>query len=390
MNDRQNRTIICSILFLDIVEYSRKPVAEQIALRDRFNQLLSQALHGVAANDRVILDTGDGAAITFLGDPEDALFMALTLRDTLAADALSAQPAFQLRLGINLGPVKLVKDLNGRPNIIGDGINVAQRIMSFAQRGQVLVSRSYYEVVSRLSEEYSGLFHYEGSRTDKHVREHEVYSVGAHSAALKRTLAAYPHELSRVQRGSKSMIRRLANTATTINTEARRRPRFITAVAVVAILASATAMRGYREQSVAPMVAAANPAIPTIVMPDAAPGAHVLVQSVPATHTPVVLQAPKAADSDSTAVVETPKLVLKSDTARKPAAPTGPVVLLAIAPWGEIYVDGEKRGISPPLRTVKLTPGQHKIEIRNAGFPSRVENVEVQPGSRITIKHKFH
>ena len=101
MNDRQNRTIICSVLFLDIVEYSRKPVAEQIALRDRFNQLLSQALHGVAANDRVILDTGDGAAITFLGDPEDALFMALTLRDTLAA------MRFLLSLPLNYGSASI-------------------------------------------------------------------------------------------------------------------------------------------------------------------------------------------------------------------------------------------------------------------------------------------
>ncbi|HEX5612368.1 MAG TPA: hypothetical protein VFX67_06925, partial [Burkholderiales bacterium] len=66
----QNRTIICTVLFLDIVEYSKKPVAEQMKLRDRFNVLLRQALDGVASNDRVILDTGDGAAVTFLGEPE--------------------------------------------------------------------------------------------------------------------------------------------------------------------------------------------------------------------------------------------------------------------------------------------------------------------------------
>jgi hypothetical protein len=32
-------------------------------------------------------------------------------------------------------------------------------------------------VVSCLSEEYAKLFRYEGARTDKHVREHEVYAV---------------------------------------------------------------------------------------------------------------------------------------------------------------------------------------------------------------------
>ncbi len=74
--------------------------------------------------------------------------------------------------------MRLVRDINGQPNIIGDGINVAQRVMGFAQPGQILVSRSYYEVVSHISETYTKLFSYEGSRTDKHVREHEVYSVG--------------------------------------------------------------------------------------------------------------------------------------------------------------------------------------------------------------------
>src|SRR5690242_8495651 len=89
-------------------------------------------------------------------------------------------------MGINLGPVKLVKDINGHPNIIGDGINVAQRIMSFARPGQIVVSRSYYDVVSNLASEYAKLFTYEGSRTDKHVREHEIYVVGHHEGALQK------------------------------------------------------------------------------------------------------------------------------------------------------------------------------------------------------------
>src|SRR3954471_20881621 len=186
MAESHSRTLICSVLFIDIVEYSRKPVIEQIALKDRFNAILSEALRGVAVNDRIILDTGDGAAISFIGDPEDALFVATSLRDDIAAHVDGAVTELSARIGINLGPVPLVRDINGQPNIIGDGINVAQRVMSFARPGQVLVSRSYYEVVSRLSDESSRLFSYEGSRTDKHIREHEVYAVGAIPAAHRR------------------------------------------------------------------------------------------------------------------------------------------------------------------------------------------------------------
>jgi hypothetical protein len=49
--------------------------------------------------------------------------------------------------------------------------------MSFAEPGQLLVSRSYYDIVSCLSQEYAKLFQYQGARADKHVREHDIYAV---------------------------------------------------------------------------------------------------------------------------------------------------------------------------------------------------------------------
>jgi Tfp pilus assembly protein PilF len=81
----------------------------------------------------------------------------------------------RVRLGINLGPVKLLKDINGALNAIGDGINAGQRVMSFAPANQILVSQSFFEVVSRLSDDYKPLFHLKGIERDKHIREHTVY-----------------------------------------------------------------------------------------------------------------------------------------------------------------------------------------------------------------------
>jgi class 3 adenylate cyclase len=174
---RPNRTFICSVVFIDIVEYSKKSVDEQIHLKERFNTLLSEAIADISVNDRIILDTGDGAAVGFLGDPEDALFVAMSLRDSLRDDQNEAAPDLQIRMGINLGPVKLLRDINNQMNLIGDGINVSQRIMSFAEPGQLMVSRSYYDIVSCLSQEYAKLFQYQGARADKHVREHDIYAV---------------------------------------------------------------------------------------------------------------------------------------------------------------------------------------------------------------------
>lgn len=177
MTDRLNKTSICSIVFLDIVDHSKKSVHDQIEDKTFFNSLINEAIKNVAQNDRIIIDTGDGAAIAFMGEPEDALFTALIIRDGILEHNLSADQHILVRIGINLGSVRVVKDINGRPNIIGDGINVAERIMSFAGENQILVSRSYYEVTARLTKEITGMFLYSGLKQDKHVREHEVYSI---------------------------------------------------------------------------------------------------------------------------------------------------------------------------------------------------------------------
>lgn len=176
------RTLVCSVMFIDMVAYSKRSVAEQQRMKQAFNELLARSLEGVPPRDFILLDTGDGAAIAFTGDPEDALAVGIALRTSLRSlppETLSA------RIGINLGPVKVVWDLNAHMNVIGDGINVAERVMGFAEPGQLLASRSFYDVVSRLSKDYGSLFSDLGKRTDKHVREHEVYAV-AEGARFER------------------------------------------------------------------------------------------------------------------------------------------------------------------------------------------------------------
>ncbi len=181
MANRINKTSICSILFLDMIDYSKKSDEDQIEIKNQFNDLISLSLGSVAKDDRIILDTGDGVAIAYMGSPEDLMFVALTIRDGVLKGNIHSQNLLFVRFGINLGPVRIVSDINGRPNIIGDGINVAQRIMSFSEPNQILVSRSFYEITSRLTVEFSEMFAYSGVKQDKHVRDHELYSVRSHS-----------------------------------------------------------------------------------------------------------------------------------------------------------------------------------------------------------------
>jgi hypothetical protein len=112
-----------------------------------------------------------------MGDPEEALDSAMLLRDLL----LQRRP-LQVRIGLHMGPVRVIPDINERTNVIGDGINVAQRIMDFAQSNQVLVSRAYYDVISRITDHTADLFQYMGQYEDKHGRLHEVYAVAQRGA----------------------------------------------------------------------------------------------------------------------------------------------------------------------------------------------------------------
>jgi len=169
------RTWLCAVVYLDVVGYSKGSVEQQIKIKDHMNSVIEKSIVGIAEIDRIIVDSGDGAALCFLGDPEDSLVCAVKLRDGFATLSDQDENYYEVCIGINLGPVKVVKDVNNRRNILGDGINVAQRIMSFAPSGKIYVSRSFFEVISCLSKDYDDLFHYQGKMNDKHEREHTVY-----------------------------------------------------------------------------------------------------------------------------------------------------------------------------------------------------------------------
>jgi class 3 adenylate cyclase len=403
MPEHTNRTFICSVLFLDIVEYSQRTVAEQIALKERFNKVLTEAIAGVPTDDRIILDTGDGAAVSFLGDPEDTLFAGMSLRDAVGNQEATMGPRLQIRVGVNLGPVRLVKDINGNPNIIGDGINVAQRVMSFAEPGQILVSRSYYDVMARLSEDYAKLFHYEGAKTDKHVREHEVYAISQTSGSLRRTAPVVaPKQAMRLPNLQLPRFLRLAPRRWSEALEVNSKLLVAAPLAFTLIVGTGVIARSHRgdeEARPAPAVlpprAALAPAPPKPAPVEVAP----LAPTPPKPEEPKPRVAHKAKESAAkpaspaarTAVAEA---ATEAPKPREPetvaiAAPREGTVNIIALPWAEVFVDGTRQGVSPPLKAIPLKAGKHKVELRNGSFPPHVQTVELRPGTEINITHRF-
>jgi class 3 adenylate cyclase len=412
MAEHTNRTFICSVLFLDIVEYSRRSVAEQIALKERFNAVLTEAIAGVATDDRIILDTGDGAAVSFLGDPEDTLFAGMSLRDAVAGQDVTSGPQLQIRVGVNLGPVRLVKDINGQPNIIGDGINVAQRVMSFAEPGQILVSRSYYDVMARLSEDYGKLFHYEGAKTDKHVREHEVYAISSAPSNLRRTVPVpAPRPTLRLPKLHIPKFLKL-RPKTWPDTLAVNGKLLVAApLAFTLIVGTGVIARGHRNSDgeARTVVLVASPAAaPKVEAPVEAPESAP-PQAPPQTREPATARrardavaTPKAGAPVQTATVNETEAAVKAKEVASPLRPREPELVATIPappreatlnivalPWAEVFVDGTRQGVTPPLRSIPLRPGRHRVELRNGSFPAYIETVELKPGTELSITHRF-
>jgi len=396
MEQRGNKTIICSVFFLDIVEYSKKSVSGQISLKERFNAFLSIAIRDVPVNDRIILDTGDGAAISFLGDISDALHAALSMRSSLLNEGVRMEPPLLVRMGVNLGPVRLVKDINGQPNIVGDGINVAQRVMGFSDPGQILVSRSYYDAVSRLSQEYAGMFHYQGSRTDKHVREHEVYAIGypGDFTSTQRSLSKQSRQagatgfdavLFRLENYWDSFVRTMGRWERRVieayrNASDRQRAAIISAAGLVLTsLVVLTVTLASRPTAKVAQVASVDQSTTEQVTPGQVPSpAPVPKGSAP--------EKPKkkVPEKKVQGVKESSRVRTLAETTGAPA-----VVSLVVQPWGEIYLDGRMQGISPPLLELQVVAGKHEIKIRNTKFPVYTQVIRVKSGEKIKIRHTF-
>lgn len=192
------KTSISSVVCLDIIDFAKKSKLEQQATKKRLDDLVTHAVVDIPENDRLIVDTGHGVVITCSGPLEnaleDALFIALTIRDEILNTNTEMEYPLYLLMGINLGSVKVADSVNVNepPTIIGEGLIEAQRIMSFAKPNQILVSRAYYDMASKLTLEIAQMF----EKYDMHAYEHDIYAV----RLLNDKAASIDHALPMTQK----------------------------------------------------------------------------------------------------------------------------------------------------------------------------------------------
>ena len=129
---------IAHILLMDVVDYSKLLVNEQIELLQELNQIVrsTECFRAAEARGELIrVPTGDGMALVFFHSPEEPAQCALEI-----SKALQDHPRIQLRMGVHSGPIGRVTDVNEKTNIAGSGINVAQRVLDCGDAGHILLS----------------------------------------------------------------------------------------------------------------------------------------------------------------------------------------------------------------------------------------------------------
>jgi non-specific serine/threonine protein kinase len=62
---------------------------------------------------------------------------------------------------------------------------------------------------------------------------------------------------------------------------------------------------------------------------------------------------------------------------------------LTILPWGEIWVNGQRYGVSPPVRELSLAAGSYEIELRNPGLPTETRTILIKAGENPAIYYNF-
>ena len=267
-----------SVVVLKLRDFARKAVAEQAALKAKLEAAIAGALGPLAEDERIVLETGSGAAVVVLGNPRGAL--------DFAARAAGAGGGADIAAGIHHGPVRVV-NAERDPVLVGDGITAADAIAELAPPGRLVAAREFRDALAQEAPDRARHLARAGRLTDAQDRSHELYF------ADDRAFAA------------------------------RRRGLLVSGTLVfLAIVGAGGALRFARER------------LRTVV-------------AAPAT------------------------------------------LEFEVRPPADVFIDGAPKGKSPPLTRVQLAAGLHTIEIRQARFKPFRQEVVVEPGETLVIKHAF-
>lgn len=177
-------TVTYHWFFTDIVAGSDPTITtnEQARKIIVLNQLIdrTQLFRERDPESTLVLPTGDGMAIGFSDSPEKPLRLALEVHKNIwRYNSLKKyeKDKLYLRIGIDTGPVYLIKDLNGKENVWGPGIIMARRVMDLAREMNIIASARIANDIRTLRPEYKNILHPIGDYSIKHGEKILIYNV---------------------------------------------------------------------------------------------------------------------------------------------------------------------------------------------------------------------
>ncbi len=141
----QNQRVLAAIVVTDAVGFTAQMSADE----ERALAIINRDLKQIASlcnvfKGQVLKSTGDGGLLMCFFSAAQAVACALNIQKKLRGD--SKRDSFDHRIGIHLGDVYI-----NDSDVMGNGVNIAARLESFAAPGEICVSQVVYDVVkSRL------------------------------------------------------------------------------------------------------------------------------------------------------------------------------------------------------------------------------------------------
>ena len=166
-----NLTETGHVLFLDLVGYSQLSLEEQAASVTKLLECVRATKafqRAEQAGELIPIATGDGVALVFLRYATAPL--------DCACEVQQATVSLSLRIGIHVGPITRIHDINGAISVTGGGINTAKRIMDMAEAGEVFLSEAVVSLVKD-HDTWKDRLKSRGVRETKHGEWVSVYAL---------------------------------------------------------------------------------------------------------------------------------------------------------------------------------------------------------------------
>jgi formylglycine-generating enzyme required for sulfatase activity/class 3 adenylate cyclase len=182
---------LAAIVAGDISGYSRLMQLDEEGTHNRVKRIERDLIEPTITehHGRLVKTTGDGF-IAIFDSPVEAVRCSIVIQQNLVGRNASLPRDYwvEYRIGVNLGDVIIETD-----DIYGDGVNIASRLESIADPGQVYISGGIYEQIKhKLVCGYESL----GDRKVKNITDPvRVYRVLPDPAAFQRTRKRREHIL---------------------------------------------------------------------------------------------------------------------------------------------------------------------------------------------------